>query len=201
MEHFGNDQDREIVELLGRLRETGPEYPPRLYTARRAAVIASLAALPFAGALAVSLFSKLSSTIKAMSVLDKIILGVEVAAITGVSAFGAAAAYVYRDELKSLILGAPTAIVSPFPSLAPPTEPALPPGIEEGTPSPSPTPTGTIFLTDTNQPNVVEPGQTQPAATQPADTQPADTQPPPNATEPGNRYGNTTRTPRPTKGP
>ena len=40
MDQFGNDQDSEIVELLGRLRETGPEYPPRLYAARRATIMA-----------------------------------------------------------------------------------------------------------------------------------------------------------------
>ncbi len=186
MDHFGNDQDRQIVELLGRLKDTGPEYPPRLYQARRASILAALAALPLGGAAALSLFGKLSHMVKAMSVVDKAILAVEVVAITGMSAVGAAAAYIYRDELKALILSAvPTANVTPFPSLAPPsTEPVQP--TPEATPSESatPSPTGTILFTVTNGPSGNGPGATEPP-------------PPPKATEPGNRYGNTTRTPKP----
>lgn len=185
MDHFGNDQDKEIVELLGRLSQTGPEYPPRLFAARRAAVIATLAALPFAGAAAVSLFGKLASTVKAMSIIDKVILGVEVAAITGVTAAGAALAYVYRDELKSLIQSVPTAIIAPVPSVQPiptlsvSTEPVLP--TLEATPSESPTPTGTIYITDTNVPT----GDQEPGAT-------------PEGTKPGLHLG---QTPHPTKKP
>ncbi len=176
MDQFGKDQDTQIVELLGRLKDTGPEYPPRLYAARRASVVAALAALPLGGAVAVSLFGKLSTVVKGMSVVDKIILAVEVTAITGMSAYGAVAAYIYRDALKSLILttlGVPTQVVSPFPTLSVPvnTEPVATP---EGTPSETPTPTvtGTIFVTDTNQPNVVQPGETQPPPKQPEPTHP-----------------------------
>ncbi len=191
MDQFGN-QDTEIVELLGRLRETGPEYPPRLYAARRASIVAALAALPLAGAVGVSIFSKLATVIKSMSVVDKIILAAEVTAITGVTAVGAVGAYIYRDELKSLILsavGAPTAIVSPIPSLSVPvnTEPVATP---EATPSETPTPTvtGTIFVTDTNQPNV------QPGATQPPPNQPE-------STDAGKHLGQTANPPKGTKGP
>jgi hypothetical protein len=164
MDHFGKDQDKEIVELLGRLRETGPEYPPRLYAARRAAVLAALAALPLGGIAAASLFGKLSTVVKAMSVVDKVILAVEVVAITAVAGVGAATAYVYRDELKSLILGTlgvPTAVVSPIPSLSPlSTQPVE--ATPEATPSESPTPTGTIVFTVTEPggPGVVQPPAT-----------------------------------------
>ena len=152
MDRLGNDQDREIVELLGRLKDAGPEYPPRMFAARRAAVIATLAALPIGGAIAVSLFGKLAAIVKSMSVVDKIVLALEVAAITGVTAYGATAAYIYRDELKSLLFPAPTAVNT---STSIPTElsplPVIP--VVEGTPSGTPTPTGTlIYLTDTNVP-------------------------------------------------
>ncbi len=176
MDQFGN-QDTEIVELLGRLRETGPEYPPRLYAERRASIVAALAALPLAGAVGVSVFSKLATVIKSMSVVDKAILAVEVTAITGATAAGAVGAYIYRDALKSLILttlGVPTQTVSPFPTLAAPvsTEPVV--GTPEPTPTETPTPTvtGTIFVTDTNQPNVNQPESTQPPPNQPEPTNP-----------------------------
>ena len=193
MNRIGNDQDNEIVELLGKLRDAGPEYPPHLYAARRAALIAALAALPIGGVLAVSLFTKLAHVIKGMSVIDKIILGVEVAAITGVSAYGAAAAYIYRDQLKTLLLGTSTVVSTntsePIPTLS--TEaPVLP--IAEETPLGTPTVTGTVFVTDTNKP-----AQNQP---QP---QPAETQPPPDQGNPGLHLGNTPKPDRspPPKGP
>src|SRR5512143_3800953 len=172
MDRLGNDQDREIVELLGRLKDAGPEYPPRMFAARRAAVIAALAALPIGGAIAVSLFAKLAAIVKSMSVVDKIVLALEVAAITGVTAYGATAAYIYRDELKSLLFPAPTAVNT---STSIPTElsplPVLP--VVEETPSGTPTPTGTIYLTDTNVPPV---GDREPQAT-PANPEPEKTNP------------------------
>lgn len=189
MDRFGNDQDTEIVELLGRLKETGPEYPPRLYAARRAAVIAALAALPIGGALAVGLFAKLAGVVKSMSVVDKIVLALELTAITGVTALGAATAYVYRDQLKTMLFPPkPTTTIgtlAPLSTSSP--EPALP--VFGGTPSETPTPTGTIYLTDTNLP--------------PGDQQPAETQAPPvkaTPTNPGNHYGQTEQPP-PTKKP
>jgi hypothetical protein len=195
MNRIGNDQDNEIVELLGKLRDAGPEYPPHLYAARRAALIAALAALPIGGVLAVSLFTKLAHVIKGMSVIDKIILGVEVAAITGVSAYGAAAAYIYRDQLKTLLLGTSSVVSTntsePIPTLS--TEAPVLPIAEEtplGTPTVTGTVTGTVFVTDTNKPQVVKPAATQP----PVQGQ---------ATKPGLHLGNTPKPDRspPPKGP
>jgi hypothetical protein len=188
MNRFGNDQDQEIVELLGRLKDTGPEYPPRMFAARRAAVLAALAALPIGGAIAISLFSKLAAVVKSMSVVDKIVLGLEVAAITGVTAYGATAAYIYRDELEALLFPEPTVVNT---STSIPTElspvPVIPAFGEtpSGTPTLTPAPTGTIYLTDTNVPT----GDQVPQAT-PADPEP---------TNPGLHLGNT-KTPRP-RGP
>jgi len=193
MDRAEKDQDTEIVELLGRLKEAGPAYPPRLYTARRAAVIATLAALPIGGAIAIGVFAKLVNVVKGMSVIDKIILGVEVAAITAATAYGATAAYIYRHELQALLFPEPTTTI---PTLAPPQEGSPVPGapgfvspVPEETPSGTvtPVPTGTILLTDTNVP----------AGDQPAPTQvPAQ----PTRTNPGLHLGQT-RTPRPTSGP
>jgi hypothetical protein len=133
-----------------------------MFAARRAAVLAALAALPIGGAIAISLFSKLAAVVKSMSVVDKIVLGLEVAAITGVTAYGATAAYIYRDELEALLFPAPTAVntsTSIPPVLSP--VPVIPAFGE--TPSGTPTPTGTLvyYGTDTSLP----PGDQEPDAT------------------------------------
>ena len=186
------DQDDEIIRLLGQLRDTGPEYPSSLFSKRRAAVMAAFAALNLGAAAAgLSLLAHLVKIIKAMGVVEKIILGVEVAAVTGLTAYGAATAYVYRNEIRQVIesnLGIQTN--TPFPSLAPPvggsggssaTEP-----VAIGTPSVTPTPTGTFFYVAPTQgsgnpvPTQVAPGDTPPPPpTQPPPTKAPPTQPPP----------------------
>ncbi len=189
-----NDQDDELVRLLGKLRDRGPAYPARLYTPRRAAVLAALAALQLGGAVAgVSLFAKIAKIVKGMGMVEKIVLGVEVAAVTGMTAYGAATAYVYRDQLKQLLLP-PTAITSPFPSLSVPssllgTEAAL-------TESPTPSPTGSLTVTPTffliTQPSGGDSTPPPPPAQA--------TQPPPQPTNPGLHLGQT-KTPKAPGGP
>ncbi len=183
MDRGRNDQDDEIVRLLGKLRDTGPEYPERLYGPRRTAVLAGLVALQLGGAAAgLSLFAKLANLVKGMGIVEKIILGVEVAAVTSMTVYGATEAYIYRDQLKQLLLP-PTAISSPFPSLSVPsaaseTEAAL---TETATPTPSPTGSVTPTYFVTNQPN--SNGTPPPPSTKEG----------PAPTKPGNRCGQDTK--------
>ena len=188
MDQFGKNQDDEVIKLLGKLKDAGPEYPPRLYAARRAAVLAALVVLPFAGAVAVSWFARLVKLVKSMGVIDKIVLAAEVTAVTGLTVYGAVTAYTYRDAIKQLLLpGAGNA--TPFPSLSVPVD-TLAPVQPTLTGSETPTPTGTLtaipLIGNTSQAGptqVVNPPTQPPVSGQP--------------TLPGNRYGNTTRTPRP----
>ncbi len=137
-------QDRQVIDLLGKLRDAGPEYPPQLMSKRRAAVLASLALLPLAaGALVgVSWIDRLIKLIKGMSLIDKIVLGVEVAAITGLTGYGAVNAYIYRDVLKQMLLPAAN---TPFPTLSVPStlSGGQNQGPNAGTPGGTGTPTGT----------------------------------------------------------
>ncbi len=188
MDRGRNDQDDEIVRLLGKLRDTGPEYPSRLYGPRRTAVLAGLAALQLGGTAAgLTLFAKLVNLVKGMGIVEKIILGVEVAAVTSMTVYGATEAYRYRDQLMQLLLP-PTAISSPFPSLSVPsanseTEAAL---TETVTPSPSPTGSVTPTYFVTSEPNA--------DGTPPP---PQATKEEPQPTKPGLHLGQT-KTPKPT---
>ena len=38
-----------------------------------------------------------------MGVVEKVILGVEVAAVTGMTAYGAVTAYIYRDQIRQAL--------------------------------------------------------------------------------------------------
>ncbi|HEX9117691.1 MAG TPA: hypothetical protein VGA61_16595 [Anaerolineae bacterium] len=200
MDRGGRGPDDEVVRLLGKLRDTGPAYPPRLYTARRAAVLAGLAALQIGGVVAgASLLAKLVKLLKGMSVVEKIVLGVEVAAVTGMTAYGATAAYIYRDQLKQLLLPGPS-ITTPYPSLSVPSTP--PPGQGTGVSgTPTPSPTGSLTVTPFFTAPISPGGDSTPLAPTVAQpTQAPPTQPPP--TKPGNSYG-LTKTPKPqsTTGP
>ena len=147
MNRPGNNREQEVIELLGRLREAGPEYPAQLQARRRAAILASLAVVPVAatGLMGISWIAKLVKIIKAMSFIDKIILGVEVAAITGLTAYGAANAYIYRNVIIQLLLPSSN---TPFPTLSVPSTLGV-----NGTPgapgqgSETPTPSATLSVT------------------------------------------------------
>ena len=207
------DQDDEVIRLLGKLNDAAPVYPSSMFNNRRAAVMAAFAALNLGAATAgLGLIAHLVKVIKAMGVVEKVILGVEVAAVTGMTAYGAATAYVYRDQIRQ-VLEANLGIVTntPFPSLSVPaggfsagaTEAAL-----TETPTPTPTPTGTLYYTVT-EPGV--PGETtvappEPSATPPPPVASSTPQPPPKATatncvpnEQGKCLGKIT--PHPTKTP
>ena len=163
MDDLGMTPEQEVIDLLGKLRSAGPEYPLELRTQRRAAVLASLAVVPVAatGLLAISWVARLVKLIKGMALIDQIILGVEVAAVTGLTAYGAVNAYIYRDVIRQLV--APSSN-TPFPTLSVPspfnhggTSGAIN-GTQVGTGTPvgTPTPLGTWTayppLPNTNQP-------------------------------------------------
>ena len=120
MDDLGMTPEQEVIDLLGKLRSAGPEYPLELRTQRRAAVLASLAVVPVAatGLLAISWVARLVKLIKGMALIDQIILGVEVAAVTGLTAYGAVNAYIYRDVIRQLV--APSSN-TPFPTLSVPS--------------------------------------------------------------------------------
>lgn len=200
MDRGGRGPDDEVVRLLGKLRDTGPAYPPRLYTARRAAVLAGLAALQIGGVVAgASLLAKLLKLLKGMSVVEKIVLGVEVAAVTGMTAYGATAAYIYRDQLKQLLLPGPS-ITTPYPSLSVPSTPQ--PGETTGlTGTPTPSPTGSLTVTPFFTVPISPGGDSTPLPPVLQPTVAPPTEAPPPTDKPGKSYGNTTRTPKPQSSP
>ncbi len=199
--NFGRrNQDDEVIRLLGQLKDSGPDYPSSLYTRRRAAVMAAFAALHLgAAAVGLTLFAQIAKMIKAMGVVEKIILAAEVATVTGMTTYGAIEAYVYRDQLKDLLFPTSLSSNTPFPSLSIPSLiPSEQAGEETATPVPSGTVTATAepFPTWTQQ--VIQQSGNTPAAvaTQAQQQQP----PPPKPTKCGNSgncYGKTTRTPKP----
>jgi hypothetical protein len=64
------DQDDEIIRLLGKLNEQAPEYPSGMFSKRRAAVMAAFAALNLGAATAgLGLIAHLVKIIKAMGVV------------------------------------------------------------------------------------------------------------------------------------
>ncbi len=193
------DQDDEIIRLLGQMRDTGPEYPSSLFSKRRAAVMAAFAALNLGAATAgLSLLAHLVKIIKGMGMIEKIILAVEVTAVTGLTAYGAATAYVYRNEIRQAIesnLGISTN--TPFPSLVAPSSGGGGASATEfvgtGTPSSTPSPTGTLlYFTPTsgggNPANTsIPPTQVQSTPAPPTvapPTQVPPTQPPPTEPQP-----------------
>ncbi|MGE5073834.1 MAG: hypothetical protein ACM3MF_10430 [Anaerolineae bacterium] len=191
MDKFGKNQDEEVIKLLGKLKNAGPEYPPRLYAARRAAVIAGLVALPLAGAAAASWFARLVKLVKSMGMIDKIVLAAEVTAVTGLTVYGAVTAYTYRDAIKQLLLpGAGNA--TPFPSLSAPVN-TLPPVQPTLTGSETPTPTGTLTAVPPAIAETPQPGQTQVVNPTEPPTQAAAQ---PTKTNPGLHLGQT-KTPSP----
>ncbi len=207
MDTWREPQDDEVIRLLGMMRDSGPEYPSNMFSKRRAAVMAAFAALNLGAATAgLSLIAHLVKIIKGMGIIEKIILGVEVAAVTGMTAYGAATAYRYRYEIRQLLenqFGITTN--TPFPTLmVPGGGPQATALSESETPSPTPTPTGTLLYTPTNPPDTPPPGSTQPPPTiqPPTTTPPPPTQPP--TEPPPTTCGNSglckgwTKTPRPT---
>ncbi len=190
------DQDEEVIRLLSKLKDTGPEYPHSMYTERRTAVLAGLVALNLgAGVAGLTLLGHLFKIVKGMGIVEKIILGVEVAAVTGMTAYGAATAYIHRNEIGQLLRqNFETITTTPWPTLsvASPLPGAVGlPGLT-GSPTPSPTgsltatPTGTLLYTDT--PGSVLSGPGGPVV----QSTPTEDHTPP-------AWGNTTRTPKPPK--
>jgi hypothetical protein len=76
MNHFAYAQEDELIKrLLGKLKEAGPEYPPRLFEARRAAVLASMRVPAITCLVGGSWFGRLTRPIRSMALIDKILTG------------------------------------------------------------------------------------------------------------------------------
>ncbi len=190
-----HDQDDEVIRLLGKLNEAAPEYPANLQAERRAAVMAGFAALNLgASAAGIGLVAHLVKIVKAMGVVEKIILAAEVTAVTGLTAYGAATAYVYRDEIRQMLFPGSISSNTPFPTLfvsspLPATEVAI------GTGTPTPTPTGTLTIT-------VPPYATSGGGSAEGTPEPPTEPPVANSTNAGHHYGQTgTPAPKQTKNP
>ena len=195
MNRQGRNPEQDIIDLLGKMKDTGPEYPPRLWADRRAAVLAGLAVVPVAtGLMAIPWIARLIKLIKGMAFIDKVILTVEVAAITGLTGYGAVTAYQYRYQLQQLLF--PSAVHTPFPTLSVPPTP--PPAQQTnsametataGTATPTPTVTPLATWTGLAGYTPQAPGYTPQAPATPLPPQP--TNPPPQATDAGHHYGQT----------
>lgn len=184
--NFGRkDQDDEVIRLLGKLKDSGPDYPSNLFTRRRAAVMAGFAALHLgASVVGLTLFAQLVKMIKAMGVVEKIVLAAEVVTVTSMTTYGAIEAYTYRNQLRQMLFPSSISSNTPFPTLSvpllvPPSEQA----VGEGTATP--VPSGTVTATAEAFPT-----WTQQVIQQPANT--AVVQPPPAqpTSKPQNGCGN-----------
>ena len=196
------ERDEELVRRLGNLKAVSPEYPAHLRAGRRAAVLAGLAAIPVGGS-AASLLARFAKFFKAMGPVDKVILTVEVAAVTGLTTYGAVSAYIYRDALKQLLI--PSAVHTPFPTLSIPLQSEE----TETEASTRATPTATVTATLTPTPLFGQ-ASTRAAGSQEAPGQPQapDTAVPLNPTSPpkptatrGGLHLGQTKTPKPTPTP
>lgn len=201
MDPSEQDQDKALIELLGKLKDSSPEYPRHLRAERRASVLASLAAVPAAQGIlgGASLLSRLLKTFKALGMIEKIVVVAEFATVVALTSYGAVTAYRYRYALQRLLFPA-AASATPFPTLSIPspaaegeTQPSTGPAATlTGTPTMTVTPFGTWTL----QPGGAREQQPQMLATQAPANEPKPVQVQPTATR-GLRLGQT-KTPQAT---
>jgi len=207
--NFGRkDQEDEVIRLLGRLKDAAPEYPANMYSRRRASVMAGFVALHLGASIAgLSLLAQLAKILKGMGIVEKIILGVEVAAVTGLTGYGAVTAYVYRDQLKEMLFPSSLSGETPFPSLSIPSPlsateqsaSATSIAAETGTVTATVTPLFTLEVPPTEASNPGNPIST-PAPIQPPPTSkpppPPTNQPPPQPTRTHGLHLGQTKTPQ-----
>ncbi len=167
MDPSEQDQDKALIDLLGKLKDGSPEYPRQLRTARRASLLASLAAVPTVhGVLGgASLLSRFLKMFKALGMMEKIVVVAELLAVVGLTSYGAVAAYRYRYVLQRLLFPV-AASATPFPTLSIPS-PApqreiLPAVSAVSAPTETPTMTVTPFALWTAQPGGAREEQPQP---------------------------------------
>ncbi len=184
-----NLNDKDIVNLLSRLKSAEAKYPSDLLSKRRAGFMAGVAAFlsgtgtsPGAGNPgAPPGGGHVGASLAGFSQVDKLIIAIELIVLSGMTTFLAATAYTNRDYLEHLLFpGSPTAVQAVLPALT-------------STPEPSPsliTPaTGTTTATWTPEEDIPTLEGDQ-----------AEDTPQPNATKPGLHLGQT-KNPPGTPGP
>ncbi len=137
--------DKDVANLLSRLKDAEAKYPADLLLKRRARFISGAAALKGGSIHAGSGVGHAGMHPTALTLMDKVIIAIELAVLTSLTAYLAAVAYANRDYLKHLLFpSTPTAIqqVVPPPYFSGSTEPTVS-SILTGTP----TPTGTLEST------------------------------------------------------
>jgi hypothetical protein len=189
-----NLKDKDIINLLSRLKAAGPEYPDDLLSKRRAAFIAAGAAVlgggaggaasgGGGGAASAGGSGHAGTAMAGMSQIDKFVIALEVIVLTGMTSYLAVTAYVNRDYLKNLL----------FPST--PTAAMVQPVSTNITGSPEST--ASLIPTDTGTPTPTLTPEDTPTAVFGANNTPQpEYQPPPSSTNPGLHLG---QTPHPTK--
>ena len=136
--------DKDVANLLSRFKNAEVKYPADLLSKRRARFISGAAALKGGSIHAGSGAGHAGMHPTALTLMDKVIIAIELAVLTSLTAYLAAAAYANRDYLKHLLFpSTPTAVqaVQPpyFSGSAEPTVSSILTG--------TPTPTGTLEST------------------------------------------------------
>src|SRR5512146_3366168 len=102
MDQSEQDQDKKLIDQLGKLKDRGPEYPAQLRERRRTVVLGSLAAIPAAHGIlgGASWFAKFAKAFKAMGLIEKVVVAAELTAVVGLTTYGVVTAYTYRYALQ-----------------------------------------------------------------------------------------------------
>jgi hypothetical protein len=191
-------REQDIVNLLGRWKDRKYPYPSAMQEKRRAAFLASAAALLIgglkAGLAAKSLSASAHGSAAPMTAGMKITLGILSTAIIGVSSYVGVILYNERDTLIDLLRGEPTATLS----IAAPTS-ASGGATAASTPSLTATPTPTTSATALSEATPTQ-NNYQPVASSTPLPPATLTKPVATSTKPGLHVGQT-KTPKPTKTP
>jgi hypothetical protein len=176
-----NLKNRDIINLLSRVKTAEAQYPADLLAQRRVTFMASVGALGGGGGLSSrggSSDGHAGTALNGVTQMDKLIIAFEVIIITGLAAYLAATAYANRDYLEHLFFpGTPTAVR------------AVPTYL-----SGSAEPTASLIPTATGTPN---PSETLEATPTSADENESTPQPASQPTDSGNHYGQTANPPNP----
>ncbi len=168
-----NLNDKDVLNLLSRLKDTEANYPPDMLSKRRAGFMAGIAALLSGGLAGSGTTGHVRAPLSALTPVHKLVIALEVAVLAALTAYLGVAAYNNRVYLKHLLFpGTPAAAHRALPTgFSISTEPTVP---WTGTPTP------TMGVTEEPTP---QPGET----------------PQPDSTNPGLHLGQTKNPP--TKGP
>ncbi|MCL4528824.1 MAG: hypothetical protein M1282_05375 [Chloroflexi bacterium] len=136
-----NLKDKDIVNLLSRVKDAEAQYPSDLLSKRRARFMGAIA-LMGVSVRAGSGVGHTGAPATAMTLMDKVIIAIELVILGSLTAYLAATAYANRDYLKQLLFpSAPTAVQAMPTFFSIPTELTISP---IPTVTGTPTPTGTF---------------------------------------------------------